>query len=131
MPLNLVQHRGGPNVWDRDTRGQWDVERWLAGMLAGGLFLTSLRRRSIAGWLLAAGGGALAWWAASEVGTRNLRRGRLRAALPSRDSGDPGGDPIAEASEESFPASDAPAWTPTTGNTAGPGDGNRERAGRA
>ena len=66
MPLNLVQHREGPSVWDRPAaRDQWDVERWLAAMLAGALFLAGMRRRSMAGWMLTAGGGALAWWAAS------------------------------------------------------------------
>ena len=119
MTLNLVQHRGEPTVWDQKAYSACDTERWVAGIAGGALLAYGLKRRSSAGLLLALGGAGLAWWAATEADERRVRRARLRASLHRRERN----DIIAASGEESFPASDAPSWTPTTGST-GPSSAN-------
>ncbi len=89
------------------------ADPWLVGAGGAVLAFEGTRRRSAAAGALAAVGGALAWWALGGAGLPGARR---RAAQLFDRLGWGNRDRVQEESAQSFPASDAPPWTPITGS---------------
>ena len=111
---NLSPMRG-PSVWAQPRwdgrRKQTAIHRWMVGAAGTGLIAMGVQRRSRATAPLVAMGAGLLALAASPDALR-----RVRARMDHRRLRQEWKDEVGYASDLSFPASDSPSWTPTTGS---------------
>jgi len=116
---NLTVSRSEKSVWDRPTfsssLSQYDQERWLAAAMGSALVMGGARRGGFRGGIIAMLGSILTIRAA--MGRHDLHVARRWFEQTLADRGWQAKDYVGDASEESFPASDAPSWTAASGAT--------------
>lgn len=115
--LNLMVPRSEKSVWDKPTLSAtlatYDQERWLTAAWGSALTMIGARRGGFGGGLIATLGAVLAVRAA--MGRHDVSSARQWIDRSFKDRGWRPKDVVSDASDDSFPASDSPSWTPTAG----------------